>query len=190
MITVILVSQSHQNLLLAKTIHEDKRLNNHISLVLLETCANHPNYPNEYNMIFVGNGYLIDDDIECNNKEVDINVINDSYHLILDKIKTDKVILVSSSNDTLSGGVLSLYKKLVLNGKSVFVIMTSPFEFESNKKKDYSNYVINELKKNSCNYILIDQNKYLKNKDNTIISIYKQIEKEIINEICKIESNH
>ena len=187
MISIIFVSTNYD---LAHKLVEinDKNL----KLFNLETWLNHPKYPKGLEMIPIKALNLNGDDIDLYDKENDMRLINDNYDTILNKITTNKIILIVEPKESLSYGIIPLYKKLVNDNKKVFIISTTPFgKLESDFVKEYSYNLINEIKKLTNNYILIDNKEILeKNKNLTLVKIFEIIYDTIIKSIYKLMNSN
>lgn len=188
MISIIFVSTYYD---LAKKLVEinDKNL----KLFNLETCLNHPKYPKGLEMIPIKALNLNGDDIDLYDKENDMRLINDNYDIILNKITTDKIILIVEPKESLSYGIIPLYKKLVNDNKKVFIISTTPFggKLESDFVKEYSYDLINEIKKVTNNCILIDNKEILeKNRNLSLVKIFEIVYDTIIKCIYKLMNSN
>lgn len=109
---------------------------------------------------------------------------------ILDLIHNDYVIVVCGLSRGMSGGLATLVKELIDNGKKVFTIVTSPLIFEGPLAKEKYNIVINELKEITNDYYISNGQELLDSLPKTIsiFTLFKEWDNVIYNKILDIIS--
>lgn len=116
----------------------------------------------------------------------------ESKEEIVNMIHNDYVIVVCGLSRGMSGGLTTLVKAIIDSGKKVFVMVTTPCNFEGPQAKEKSNLVINKLKEITDNFCISDGQELIYSMSNkiSIIEFFKRWDNELYNEIMEFITDY
>jgi len=149
-----------------------------------------PKFYKEYNTYLVGKRTLYGHGTG-NILEQGRLAFEESKKGILDLIHNDYVIVVCGLSRGMSGGLVTLVKYLIDNGKKVFTIVTNPLKFEGLEAKNKYNIVINKLKEITNDYYISNGQELLDSmpKTTSILKLFEEWNEVIYNKIIEIISD-